>query len=511
MSYSLSRGGILLPSVQFAEDSSRAKVILDEIATTSDGKDITLGYIDGLSLLPNNDPIIKARGYDISIYEKVRSDDQVQTAFQQRRLALTSKEWEVIPASLSRKDKAAADFITEQVTNLQFDRITEKMLSGLFWGYAVSECLWARDGQYISIADIKVKKQRRFGFAPDGSLRLLTTKNMLGEALPERKFWTYTAGTDDDDSFYGQGLAHWLYWPVFFKRNGIKFWLIFLEKFGMPTALGKYPSGALAEDKDALLDALSAIQSDSGVRIPDTMAIELIEAARSGTADYTSLYDRMDAAITKVILGHTGSTESTAGKLGGENMAEQIRDDLVAADGDLICSSFNQSVVKWLVDWNFPGAGYPKVWRQVGGDEDLKLRSERDKNIFDMGYRPTLKYIQDHYDADFEQIPTQNNPSENPTSQPGQADKPAQFAEEDIHITPTNDYTAQLAKTAAPAIDEWLAIIKAKVQAAQSLAELRDDLIASYADLPSEKLIEVMSLAYATANLAGQFAVSNDK
>lgn len=39
------------------------------------------------------------------------------------------------------------------------------------------------------------------------------------------------------------GLAHYLYWPTFFKRNGIKFWLIFLEKFGMPTAAAKLPPG----------------------------------------------------------------------------------------------------------------------------------------------------------------------------------------------------------------------------------------------------------------------------
>ncbi|MFI3218901.1 MAG: hypothetical protein QX189_07245 [Methylococcales bacterium] len=82
------------------------------------------------------------------------------------------------------------------------------MLSGLFWGYAVAECLWATDGQYIVASDIKVKKQKRFGFAPDGSLRLLTSSNPLGEVLPERKFWAYSTGGDDDDDYYGLGLAH---------------------------------------------------------------------------------------------------------------------------------------------------------------------------------------------------------------------------------------------------------------------------------------------------------------
>jgi hypothetical protein len=52
--------------------------------------------------------------------------------------------------------------------------------------------------------------------------------------MPERKFWTFSAGAATDDEPYGLGLGHFLYWPVFFKRNDIKFWLIFLEKFAAP-------------------------------------------------------------------------------------------------------------------------------------------------------------------------------------------------------------------------------------------------------------------------------------
>jgi hypothetical protein len=47
----------------------------------------------------------------------------------------------------------------------------------------------------------------------------------------------------------------------------------------------------------------------------------------------------------------------------------------------MICSSFNLTVVKWLTDWNFPGAKPLRVWREVEAPEDLKARADRDKVI----------------------------------------------------------------------------------------------------------------------------------
>ncbi len=108
--------------------------------------------------------------------------------------------------------------------------------------------------------------------------------NWRVEDLPDRKFIVFTYGSSDNP--YGNGLGQKLWWPMWFKKNGIKFWLVFLEKYGMPTALGKYPPGTPPDQQAALLDALDAIQNETGIKIPETKAIELIEASRQGTATY---------------------------------------------------------------------------------------------------------------------------------------------------------------------------------------------------------------------------------
>jgi hypothetical protein len=53
--------------------------------------------------------------------------------------------------------------------------------------------------------------------------------------------------------------------------------------------------------------------------------------------------------------------------------------------------------VTWLTEFNCPGANPPKIWRDCEDPENLKMRSDRDVNIYDMGYEPDEEYINETY------------------------------------------------------------------------------------------------------------------
>ena len=482
------------------EKPDNEKPIMQEVATTMDGRDITRGFVSPLQLLQPSDTVLRSRGNsDLRLYEELLRDDQVKATWQQRQLAVISADWDVQPGGTGAQDQAAADFLREQLDNIKFDQATMGMHYGVFYGYAVGECMYGRDGRHVTLEAIKVRNRRRFRFDGAGRLRMLTTNKPDGELLPGRKFWTFATGADHDDEPYGQGLGHWLYWPVFFKRNALRLWLVFLDKFGQPTAKGHYPGSATQQQKDRLLQALQAVHSDSGVALPDGMDIELIEAARSGTADYTELYDRMDRAIAKVTLGHTGSSESAPGRLGGEDMAGDVRNDITKADADVLCESFNAGVARWLTEWNYPGAAAPRVWRKMEQPEDLNSLSERDERVSRLGYKPTLQYIQDHYGEGWE---VDNRP-------PPAAASPFGFAEGDDSVRLRADtMTDRLEREAEPAMAALMEPVRRLVANAGSLQEIRDGLYSLYADMPSEQLAVVMRRAIAAAALAGRADVA---
>lgn len=490
MSYEKTTAGILVP-----KNAKRPE--MREVATTRDGRDITRGYVDPFMLQQPTDSVLQLRGGgDYKIYKEVLRDDQVATCFAQRRLAVVAKEIQVDASGTSRADKKAADFVREQLTALPFDRITDKMLYGVFYGYAASEIMWARDNANIVIDTIKVRDRERFGFDGFGNLRLKTFAQPDGELLPDRKFWHFSTGADHDDEPYGLGLAHWLYWPVFFKRAGIQYWMIFLERFGQPTVVGKHSPNALPEERRKLLEALEAIATDTGITIPEGMEVSLLEAARSGTADYSKLCEYMDVAIAKITLGQTASVHGTPGRLGNDELQGDVRADLIRADADLVCESFNQTAIKWLTEYNFPGAKPPRVYRVTDPEEDLNKRAERDSKIHAMGFKPTLKHIQDQYGGEWEAIG--KSPAANALG--SKLSHRASFADSSRPATLDQQLDEQLQKVT----DVWISRIRELVMNAESLEAIRDGLATLLPNMSINEYANVMAEALRLAALHGR-------
>lgn len=500
------RSGLLVPA-NFAESSAPRRPEMREVATTRDGRDITRGYVDPLQIQQPTDSVLRLRGNgDYTIYQEVLRDDQVAACFHQRRLAVIGKEWEIEVGDSSRASKKAADHLEEILDEVGWDRITDRMLFGVYYGYAAAEVMWARDGAAVTVDAIKVRDRRRFGWDGDGALRMKTVDSPMGELLPDRKFWTFATGADHDDEPYGLGLAHWLYWPVFFKRAGMRYWMTFLERFGQPTAMGTYPRGAMPHERQTLLDAMEAINTDSGIAVPEGMIVELLEAARSGTADYTKLYEHMDNAIAKVTLGQVASTQGTPGKLGNDDLQGDVRVDLIKADADLVCESFNRSIGRWLTEWNYPNAKPPRVYRKVEPEEDLAQIAERDSKIYSLGFKPTLKYVQDTYGGEWAERsaePPKSNPQDPqlPGAQP--AAKPAEFAVPG-NISPPAQMLDQAREHVEPASNAWIEQIRALANDVADLETLRDRLLSLYPQMTLDDYADAMAIALSAAELAGR-------
>lgn len=387
-----------------AEISSRngSQPSLIEYAGTKSGRDYTRGFVGAIhKWLPSQDSLLEQKsGGDLELYELVLGDDQVKSCLQQRFRALLAKDWEVIPGGDKRIDKQAAEHLEKQLEAINWDNCNEKMLFGIHYGYSAAEILWERQGDKVGIAAIKVRNRRRFHFNADQQLVLKTMQNPLGEGLPERKFWHFCTGSDHDDEPYGRGLGHWLYWPTFFKRNGVRWWLKFVEKYAQPTRLGKYPAGSTQSEKDTLWNALGSFGDDARSMIPEGLEMEFLESSRAGTVDYKSLCDQMDGAIAKIILSQTMTTDDGSSKSQAE-VHEGVKDEVVESDSDLLCESFNNSVAVWLTDWNFPGAAYPKVRRKIQADPDPATMAETDTKLQGLGISLKPEAIAAKYGEDY--------------------------------------------------------------------------------------------------------------
>lgn len=352
-----------------------------------------------ISLLATDDSVLRSKGgiEHLKVYRELLRDDQVASCWQQRRLALTSCETVVEPGAEDAASVAAADALREELAAINWDDVTDKALYAVFYGWGVAEVMWRPEGGRVAFGAVRVRERGRFRFGYDGSLHLWKSASGFVK-MPDQKFWTCSTGADNHDEPYGLGLAHALFWPVFFKRNDIKFWLTFLEKFGQPTAIARLNAGQINDpaERAKAIRMLRQIATDAGIVAPVDVPIELLEAARSGAADYQGMHDAMNAAIAKIILSQTMTTDNGS-SLSQAEVHDGVRRQIVEADADMLCGSFNAGPVKWWAEWNFPGAVPPKVYRHTEPATDQAAQADRDTKIAALGFEPTEDYITKTY------------------------------------------------------------------------------------------------------------------
>lgn len=484
---------------------------IGEALASGSGNRQAAAHVDQIAM--PGDRILQVRGGgDLGIYEQVLSDPQVASCFLQRRNAVTAREWQVEAGGKKRIDIKAANHLRAQLQRIGWDSLTDKMLYGVHYGFSVAELLWdAQDGLYGWKA-IKVRRRRKFKFTNSGQLRRFDGSDPVnGVEAPAPYFWHFTTGADNDDEPYGVGLAHWCYWPVLFKRQGIKFWLIFLDKFGMPTTHGKFPVGSLDSEKNRLLQACEAIATDRSIITPDGMVIELIEAARSGTADYKVLHDTMNDTIAKAIIGQTASSQGTPGKLGNDELQGDVRMDIVKADADLVCESFNLGPVAWMTEFNFPGAAVPRVFRVIQEPEDANTLAERDTEVKSLGFKPSLAYIKETYGDHWEEAVTKDDtldPNAKPTDTLD-GKQPGDFAENAVRELP-DAIADRLERDAGPELQRWVDRLQTAVEESSDFDAFNARLLAEYSEIPTEQLSQLVGQALLTAQLGARSQVLDE-
>ena len=489
------------------EDIKKEKLITDEIATASKDIDIFSGWINRLE---NPDPTLRteAGGKGLKLYDEVKRDCHAGSVLQTRYLAVIGKPWSIIPAGSESdepdaKNEEIASFVEQTLNAANFEQAMQELLQAILYGFYSAEIIWTNTNKGIRISKIRSKHPRRFSFTVDRELRLLTPADMIeGEPVPDRKIIIFNYGSSDNP--YGEGLGQGLWWPIWFKKHGIKFWMIFLEKFGMPTAVGKYPSGTDTTQQQALLDAIDAIQNETGVKIPDTMAIELLEATRAGNVTYESLCDYMDRQISKRVLGQTLTTEvKGAGSYAASQTHDEVRQNIIEADAGLLCECLNETIVRWIVDYNFPGVTeYPQLKIRVKEEKDLLPLAERDKIVVsEIGLPVGKKYFYDTYG-----IP---RPDDNDETVKG-VRQTAEFAERRAYTVQQEKIEGLISETekqAQAAMSGILEPVKKMITNASSLEDLRDNILQVYSEMDAADLENLTARAIYMAELYGRATI----
>jgi phage gp29-like protein len=329
-----------------------------------------------------------------------------------------------------------------------------------------------------------------------------------------------------------------LAWPYLFKNYSLRDLAEFLEIYGLPLRLGKYPSGATDAEKGRLMQAVVEIGHNAAGIIPESMSLEFKEAAKGQADPFLALITWAEKTMSKAVLGATLTSQadgaSSTNALG--NVHNEVRHDIRDADLRQIANTLTRDLLWPMIAFNVQGISSfyrcPKFVFNTAEAGDIKLYSEALPSLQNSGMRISKSWL--HETTQIPE-PIDENDVLTPIVAPVDTVNTEQTALTSEHagcqcngctsvvalksdskkseksetVTPAEEVALLLSDTASPVMTKIINDIKELVEQAENFDELQQSLI-DWADSDTQKLADAMGQAMVLAELQGRSDMLDD-
>ncbi len=360
--------------------------ILKELFTNKN-----FGFSGG-GLLPNMDKIIQSRG-GFETLRQLTNDPHLASCIQSRKSGLLSMDWNIIPNGQS---ESLCKSIENMLKNIDIHQLIRNILESVFFGYQPLEVIWDKSADMLVPKAVKPIPQEWFRYDTTGSIKFTSRGGLDNQDIPDYKLLMPIYEPTSTNP-YGTALLSRCYWPVTFKQAGLRFWVNFMERFGMPLLLGQYTRGVSQEEAKKLAEELSNMTEDSVIVTPSDIHIEMKEPMRYSSVDlYKDLIQLCNDEISKSVLSETLTTEIQSGSYAASQVHYKVRREVVMADKLLVESVVNK-LIEFIVKLNFAKSGNPRfeiVLMSMDNNEMIK----RDEILArECGVRFSKQYLMRRY------------------------------------------------------------------------------------------------------------------
>ncbi|MGE4501973.1 MAG: DUF935 domain-containing protein [Thiomicrospira sp.] len=326
-------------------------------------------------------------------------DGHLFAELQKRKLALTTVPWQIKPPRNANKAETyAAEWLAERLDHLDMAEVVMDMADAILKGYSAQTIEWQRiEGAHIPVNLDWIPSSWFMTAQEDHNKLQLIGSDGAGQDLWPGG-WLIHHHKAKSGYLGRAGLVRTLAWPYLFKNYSLRDLAEFLEIYGLPLRLGKYPSGATDSEKAKLLQAVVEIGHNAAGIIPDSMALEFKEAAKGQSEPFLALMNWAERTTSKAILGGT----LTSGTDGGGAYAlgevhNEVRYDIRDADLRQLANSLTRDLLWPMVAFNLQGI--PSFYRcprfefNTEQPEDIKLLAESIPKLQNMGMSISKKWL----------------------------------------------------------------------------------------------------------------------
>lgn len=439
-----------------------------------------------------------------------------------KRALLTVPRRLTPPRNPSAAEQRDTDMLNELLADAPwFDDTVLTLADGILKGYAACELSWRFENNLWLTTPVEAP-QRWFKTHPDNrdELRLRDGRHEGAELRPFG--WIMHRHKSKSGYVARSGLIRVVSWPVLFSSLSVRDLAEFLEIYGLPIRIGKYPSGASPAEKASLMRAVMELGHRAGGIMSQAMQLEIQQAASGSHDPFMAMVDWAERSISKAVLGGTLTSQadgkSSTNALG--NVHNEVRQEL--RDGDLkqIADTLNRDLIYPLWALNAKSFTSPQRLPRLVFDtqepEDLATYSTALPPLVQMGMRIPVEWAHDKL-----QIPLADDKTpvlgmaaapkpddDKPAPQTGNADltyRLAALTAQPGQPDTVDQYTERLGQEAADVLGQWVGTVGKLLDEVETLEAFRDRLLETFGQLPEADLAELMERAFVAAELAGRF------
>ncbi|MBS1714169.1 MAG: DUF935 family protein [Armatimonadetes bacterium] len=312
-------------------------------------------------------------GYET--YDEMQKDSMVQTVLTLKRLAVVSGGFTLEPSGDHERARRVCRFVEEAFARMEGSPldVLRNAMDAFAKGWSVQETVYRLDGGRIWIETVRPKDPSLFGLKVDrfGRIEGLTLR-LPGEgetSLDPSRFLVYMnrrnyaqpKGRSDLDAAY----RHWQA-----KQGLLAAWKLHLEKFAMPTVLGRFERGLPSDEQASLLRALQDVQNNTAVTFPSEIEVSLLGGGKEPSTGFQEAIEFHNREIARAVLGQTLTTDEgrrvgslALGKVHLQILLLQVN----AIRRELAETVMTEQLVRPLVEANFGPGDVPRFVLQDSG------------------------------------------------------------------------------------------------------------------------------------------------
>lgn len=320
-------------------------------------------FYGSLEVLPNPDKILRQMGRADEVYQAIAQDPHVMGEIRSSRAGLLKFEIKLVAGGESSEDLKALELCQqvwdgEPAPNMIWADVLWNMTKAQYYGFVVHEVVWGLVDNVLLPVKILDRKNSRFEFANDGRL-LVKIKGKTKPVTVDENRILLTRHQPSSQNPYGAALFSSCFWSYTFKHSGFRSFTKFINKYGIPWAIGKYPQGTQDKERDELVMALQQMVEDAVAAIPDGNAVELVETKGGKNAPQESFIRLCNQEMSKALTSQTMATEQSSNGSRAAGEVAREREESVDTSQRVIVEATMNKLFRLITEFNVAGANPP--------------------------------------------------------------------------------------------------------------------------------------------------------